>query len=366
MRIGIDAHVLGKNIGGVERFVQELLHELPDLTPQHEYVVFVTQSVFEKVNHCSTTQVQYAPLMFSNPLIERLILMPWLVRKYQLDALLVQRLSPWFCGKCKLIVTIHDLTPIKFAAQYKGLSNKLVRLLTRNTIKRAALILTPTEAIKAEIQAYCTNVVAPIKAFYNGVDVEVFKQSGQSGKNLLPITEPYLLTVGAIETRKNIETIFSMLPLLVGHAELKLVVVGKVRDQAYFEALQAKVADLELSERVIWQGFMAEEVLIQLYQKAAVFITSSRDEGFNIPPLEAMACGTPVICSNIAVHNELFSGAALLYDVESASDLAKKVLSVLDQPEMAQQLKANGQAKVSEFTWKRTAQNVAKALEEIS
>lgn len=366
MRIGIDAHVLGKNIGGVERFVQELVNELPQLTPQHEYVVFVTQSAFSKLSQYTTAQVQYVPLFFSNPLIERLILLPWLVRKYRLEALMVQRLSPWFCGKCKLIATIHDLTPIKFAAQYKGLSNKLVRLLSRNTIQRAALILTPTEAIKAEIKAYCTGVKAPIRAFYNGVDVQVFTQALQNQGSGLRMNQPYLLTVGAIESRKNIETLFAMLPLLSTHANLQLVVVGKVRDQAYFEALQAQLIATGISARVIWQGFMAEEALIHLYQNASVFVTASKDEGFNIPPLEAMACGAPVVCSNIAVHQELFADAALFFDTQSANDLAQKVLAVLDSQEVSQHLKQQGRAKVAEFTWQRTAKNVANAIDEIS
>lgn len=363
MRIGIDAHVLGKNIGGVERFVRELVNELPTITPQHQYTVFVTKAVFAVIKHSSHAQVQYVPLAFSNPLIERLILLPWLVRKHQLDALLVQRLSPWFCGKCKLIVTIHDLTPIKFASTYKGLSNKLVRLLTKNTIKRADLILTPTLAIKDEIQQYCLAANAPIHAFYNGVDVSAFHPKVAQHDKLL---SPYLLTVGAIESRKNLETVFDMLPLLHNHPNIQLVVVGKVRDQTYFDALKQKLHDLNLSSRVTWQGFMAEDDLIRLYQEAALFVTSSKDEGFNIPPLEAMACGAPVVCSDIAVHQELFAGAALFFNTTNAEDLAKKVQFVLNSAAVASDLSKQGLKKVAEFTWQRSAQNIAKAIAEIA
>jgi glycosyltransferase involved in cell wall biosynthesis len=363
MRIGIDAHVLGKNIGGVERFVRELVSELPTLTPQHQYTVFVTRAMFAALKESNTAQVQYVALALSNPLVERLIVLPWLVQQHKLDALLVQRLSPWFCGKCKLIVTIHDLTPIKFSSTYKGLSNKLVRLLTKNTIKRAALILTPTLAIKAEIQQYCKQVTAPIHAFYNGVDVSAFYPIVAKNK---AVKSAYLLTVGAIESRKNLETILDALPLLHNHPYMQLVVVGKVRDQVYFDMLKEKISDLNLSSRVTWQGFMVENDLIHLYQQAAVFITSSKDEGFNIPPLEAMACGKPVVCSDIAVHQELFTGAALFFKTTSAQDLAQKVQFVLDNAEVANDLSRQGLKKVAEFTWQRTAKNVAAAIAEIA
>ena len=141
MRIGIDGHVLGKNVGGVERFVRELVNQLPSEAPMHDYIVFVTKAEYTKVKGFEKPKnVKYVALSVSNPLIQRLILLPWLVCRYRLNALLIQRLAPWFCGQCQLIVAIHDLTPIKFAAAYQGLSNQLVRLLTKNTIQRANLI----------------------------------------------------------------------------------------------------------------------------------------------------------------------------------------------------------------------------------
>lgn len=361
MRIGIDAHVLGKKLGGVERFVTELVKALPAQTPQHEYIIFVTKTAYQTLQHQSTRQVKFVPLAFANPLLERLILLPWLVWKYRLDALLVQRLAPWFCGKCKLIVTIHDLTPIKFKEAYKGLSNQLVRLLTKNTILRADLILTPTNAIKAEIVAYAREVKAPIHPFYNGVDAERFRKNIQVADTYAP---PYLLTVGAIERRKNLETIIEMLTLLENKA-MHLYILGGIRDQAYFDEIQTKIQQVGLTQRVHYLGFLDEETLISRYQQAAIFIAASKDEGFNIPPLEAMACNVPVICSDIPVHRELFDGAALFYTTNSAQELAKKVELLTKEAGLSQELVQQGMLKVQLYQWSQTAKNVAKALHEI-
>jgi glycosyltransferase involved in cell wall biosynthesis len=361
MRIGIDGHVLGKNVGGVERFVRELVQQLPTEAPQHKYIVFVTKSEFAKLNQ-QHTQVQYVPLAFANPMIERLILLPWLAYKYRLDALIVQRLAPWFCGKCQLVATVHDLTPIKFKSHYRGLSNHLVRLLTKNTIKRASLILTPTNAIKIEIQEYCPEAKAPIVAFYNGVDTAKFKQAKNLIDTKILIDAPYVLTVGAIEKRKNIETILEAFALLKTQTELHLVIVGGIRDQAYFDSLQVLWHALGLQDRVHYFGFMDESDLIAIYQKAAIFVTASKDEGFNIPPLESMACGVPVLCSDIPVHQELFFGAAMFFKADAPKDLMDKIVNVQQQSQLQASLKEQGQVKVALYTWQQTAKNVVKAL----
>jgi glycosyltransferase involved in cell wall biosynthesis len=340
-----------------------LVNQLPIEAPAHEYIVFVTKAEFAKLQTLEKPRnVQYVRLAYANPLIERLVLLPWLVYRHQLNALLVQRLAPWFCGRCQLIVTIHDLTPIKFASDYKGLSNKLVRLLTKNTIQRAKLILTPTLAIKSEIIEYCPRVKAPITPFYNGVDTAIFTLSRGGIGIKLPIQQPYLLTVGAIEKRKNLETIIAMLPLLQDQT-IKLAIVGSVRDSAYYAEILALIKHLKLDSRVIHLGFMDEKTLIALYQQANVFVTASIDEGFNIPPLESMACGTPVVCSQIAVHQELFDSTAVFYDTLSAQDLADKVHSLLNGPALVQSITSKATAKVLQFTWQKTAQNVVLALQ---
>ena len=360
MRIGIDAHVLGKNLGGVERFVAELIKALPQHAPEHTFIVFVTKSAYATLQFQSSDRITYVPLAIANPLLERLLVLPWLVRKHNLDALMVQRLAPFFCGDCRLIVVIHDLTPIKFKQLYKGLSNVLVRALTKNTIKRADLILTPTQAVCDEIKRYCPTATAPIVPFYNGVDTLAFRQQRERQTD----QAPYLLTVGAIERRKNLETIIQMLPLLENQ-QMQLRIMGGIRDHEYFAELMRLVNKLNLKERVHYQGFVEEDALIANYQQAALFITASKDEGFNIPPLESMACGVTVVCSSIPVHLELFEGAAIFFKADSVKDLHRKVEATLAEAHIQETLSNNGYDKVKQFTWDKTAQNVAQALKAI-
>ena len=360
MRIGIDGHVLGKGIGGVERFVAALVERLPSIAPEHEYIVFVTQRYFDGLAQSTRPGLRFVALASANPIIGRLILLPVLVHRLGLDALLVQRVAPFFCGRCKLIVAVHDLTPLKFADRYKGLSNRLVRLLTPGTLRRAALILTPTETIRNEIeQTLPGQVTAPIRAFYNGVDTEAFMHLAPGVRTDATLR---LLTVGAIEPRKNIATLIEAVALLARQQSVHLTIGGGVRDPLYRADLEQLIGRLGLETQVTFSGFVSEARLLALYQHADLFLAASADEGFNLPPLEAMACGIPVVCSNIAVHQELFKGAALFHDTFSAVDLAACIRTLLGDPDLRESVVAEGHRTVARFSWTRTAQNVAASL----
>lgn len=359
MRIGIDAHVLGKGVGGVERFLAHLVALLPSLMPQHHFVVFVDRHASQTVALPAGPNVEYVPLVTSNPLIERSVLMPWLVRRHRLQMLLIQRLAPWLCGSCRLVTTVHDITPLKYPADYPGRTNTLIRWLTGNTVDRSQLILTPTQVIADEVSARFEKDGARVVPFYNGVDLDVFHPG------VPDTTTPYVFTSGAIEARKNVETLLRAFASVGPAAGWRLRIAGGVRNPAYHATLHALTEQLGLTGHVDWLGFVSEAELVRQYQGALAFVTASRDEGFNIPPLEAMACGTPVLCSDIAVHKELFAGAALFFATESAHDLAAQLARLRDEPELRATLLQRSAECVARYTWPAMAQRVARALQAI-
>ncbi len=139
MRIGIDAHILGKNQGGVERYVREIVTRVPELLPQCEFYIFVTKNYFHKVENSGNRR--YIPLPFSDPLMQRSILLPFFVKKHQLDILHTQRIIPFFVN-CKCIVSIHDILPLTTPENHRGLRNTIVRKLTPWSAKKAVFVLT--------------------------------------------------------------------------------------------------------------------------------------------------------------------------------------------------------------------------------
>jgi len=139
-------------------------------------------------------------------------------------------------------------------------------------------------------------------------------------------------------------------------------IAGGVRDVRYRAALEALVTELGLTDQVRWLGFVDEVELVALYQGAKAFVTASRDEGFNIPPLEAMASGCPVLCSDIPVHRELFDGAALFFPAESSEALAQGLLRLHDDVAQGEQLRQQARLCVERLSWSAMARRVATAL----
>ena len=110
LRIGIDGHVIGKTIGGVERYVEKVVELVPDLCPQHQFIVFVARRNMARFAADSRRNVQFVGLPVADPIVQRSLVLPWMVRKHRLDILHVQRIVPWACGGCRMLLTVHDLT----------------------------------------------------------------------------------------------------------------------------------------------------------------------------------------------------------------------------------------------------------------
>jgi glycosyltransferase involved in cell wall biosynthesis len=368
LRIGIDAHIVGAGKGGVERFLREVCARLPQLEPEHHYVVFCSAAALAAgAFGRPPPQVELVALPFSNPLIERALVLPWLARRHRLDVLLVQRLAPWAMGRCRVVLTVHDITPIKFPGQYRGLTNVLVRMLTASSVRRSDHVLTPCRTIAREVATHCGAPLTKFSAFYNGVDTTIFRPLRDPTECIaiiqrLGLKSPYVLTSGALERRKNVETMIRMLVRVPVALCAQLVVAGGTRDSGYATLLAALAADEALAGRVRFLGFVADADLADLYRASAAFISASRDEGFNLPVLEAMASAVPTVCSDIDVHRELFEGATAFFPADDDVALAERLSSVLEDAMLARQLVEAGLSRAAHFNWNAAARHVGAAL----
>jgi glycosyltransferase involved in cell wall biosynthesis len=161
---------------------------------------------------------------------------------------------------------------------------------------------------------------------------------------------PYVLTVGHLQPRKNLEAAVGAFELLAGaHPEHELVVVGARgwRD----DALLARVRASPVADRVVLAGRVTDDELVALYRGADCFLFPSRYEGFGFPPLEAMACGAPVVCSDATSLPEVVGDAGLLVDAGDTEAVAAAVDSVLGDGDRAVELGRRGRARAAAFTW---------------
>jgi glycosyltransferase involved in cell wall biosynthesis len=297
--------------------------------------------------------------------------LPWLIRRHHLDILHVQRIAPLACGSCRVLLTVHDLIPIKYPSSYAGLRNKLIRLMTPSSLARADLIACPSQFVCDQIRECHPTVTSPKRPFYNGVDPRIFAEPKSLPAREIPsrysIERPYIFSPGAIEERKNVHTIIEAMAQLDSGSRPLLILCGSIRDKAYFARLNRLARELNIAECIRHLGFVSEEDLVHLYGRASLCIAASREEGFNLLPLEAMACGAPVLCSDIPVHRELYEGATTFFPPDSPDLLAQAILGVRANKDRDRgSHDETVRTILRRMSWEAMAHRMAKCFEELS
>jgi glycosyltransferase involved in cell wall biosynthesis len=169
----------------------------------------------------------------------------------------------------------------------------------------------------------------------------------------------YLLAVGRLERKKNLSSLIAAFACVLqkGAEDLALVIVGGIGDD--LPKLRRAISGAGVEDSVLLAGRVSEERLVALYNGAEAFVYPSWEEGFGLPPLEAMACGTPVLCSNAGALPETVGNAALLFSPDRPLELASQLSRLLAEPQRAAALKADGLKRASAFTWAACARRVA-------
>jgi glycosyltransferase involved in cell wall biosynthesis len=267
------------------------------------------------------------------------------------------------------VVTVLDLVPHRMAKEYaRGKSRlrfALGRWLERQALRGARGLLAISEftrkdlvdllGIPPERIAVTPLGVAPGLAPASKADVEGFCRRHQ-------LAAGYVLYVGGIDRRKNLPFLLEVMRAIgVRRPETVLVLAGRYRDDPDFPELVAEIGRLGLERMVRLLGYVPEEEIASLYSGAAVFAYPSLYEGFGLPPLEAMACGTPVVAADRTALPEVLGHAAVLADPEDVAEFAEALLAVLDRPDRARELAAEGRRWAARFTWEETARRTLEA-----
>ena len=370
MRIGIDAHVLGKGKGGAERYVQQLVEQVPLLLPEYEFFALVNKRYIHEASLPANLRLVRLP--FSDPLIQRSIVLPLLAWKLRLDLLHVQRIAPP-AVRCPVVLTVHDLLPLTHPSDHLDLRSAMVRWLTPGSVRRACAILTVSETMREEIERYFPSAAGRVFAVYNGAQHDFFHPLSPSDSTFFPIHERldvrsgYLLYLGAVMERKNLSVLLEGFARFVRERETKptLVIGGMCRSPKLLAELQKLARVSGIDGLVRFAGYLTEKEYLQLLQRAALFVAPSRGEGFDLPPLEAMACGIPVIASDIPVHRELFAGRCRFFSTADPAGLARELARLWDDETMRTRLRNLGRERSLEFTWKRMTLQIATLYREI-
>ena len=392
MHIGINAQLLslGQNYrnGGVSRYIRYLLTELAKTPGEHKYTVYVNgQDVIEhlEAKHPQITYIS-APWSEAHPM-ERVLweqrALPALLQQHHIDVLHspVNVLPIRIPRHCATVVTLHDLAFLRYPEVLTRAKRIYHRLFTIRSLRRATKIITVSESTKYDahelvgIPQERMHTVYPCidKSFSNVSEVgkiQAFRQ--QQG-----LMDGYILYLGTLEPRKNITTLIDAYQKLrqdYGIRE-KLVLAGS--KGWLYDAIFARVHELGLEAEVIFPGFVADSEQVLWYQAASAFAYPSLYEGFGIPVAEALACGIPVVTSNVSSLPEAGAQIALCIDPQSIEALSKALYQALTDtklqeicriqaPSVAQKFSAQSMVQQTIAVYEQAAEAISKRTQDVA
>jgi glycosyltransferase involved in cell wall biosynthesis len=251
----------------------------------------------------------------------------------------------------RMLVTIHDVLHLAMPS-YLGAWHKraYARLLFAQVRRKAEAILTDSQFSHDEILCYTPHGKQPITVVHLGIDDAWFNVP----KLQKPYPRPYLLFVGNVKPHKNIRGLLEAFTLIHDHIPHDLIILGKREGFISGDEAVARQAEM-LKERILFTGYVRDEVLKQYVTHADALVLPSFYEGFGLPPLEAMACGCPVIVSNAASLPEVCGDAALYCDPHSPKDIAEKIQHLVNDAELQERLRKKGLEQAKKFTWEKCA-----------
>jgi glycosyltransferase involved in cell wall biosynthesis len=267
----------------------------------------------------------------------------------------------------KRVTTIYDAIPFRYPHVYPWLNNFVHRRYVPATLRNVDGIVTISKHARNDLARFLD---VPERDWYilppaphtrfEPVDKETARiTTGRYG-----LTGEYVLSVGAQQARKNLPRLVEAFALVrLALPRYRLVVVGPTLWR--YSGLQQKINELGLQDHVSILGYVADEDLPALYSAASLFAFPSLYEGFGLPVLEAMACRTPVVCSNSSSLPEVAADAAVLVDPTNTEALAEAMCSVLRDVDLKEELCRRGLQRAREFSWEKTARGTVAMYREL-
>jgi glycosyltransferase involved in cell wall biosynthesis len=264
--------------------------------------------------------------------------------------------------KGKILVTVHDVFHLAKPEFVGGFHKKLyAKLMFKAVSKKADAIISVSDFTKKEFLKFVNGNQQNIYTVYNGIN-DFWIEFG--GRDSNPNPSPYIVYVGNVKPHKNLISLVKAFEKIKNEIPHNLVIIGKKEGFITGDQEVIKYAE-RLEDRIKFTGFVDNEILKQYIVNAHALVFPSLYEGFGLPPLEAMACGCPVIASNVASLPEVCGKAALYVDPYSPEDIAEKIKLLLSDYKLREELRRKGLERAKMFSWEKCAEKTIKVIEEV-
>ena len=278
---------------------------------------------------------------------------------------------------CPYILTVHDLLEHMYGSRNaSSLRRSLHFYLTRRVLRKAARVLAVSQFTRNEIEKLLSIPDERIEVVYNAIDERFLRgHATEADRELIAqrylVNYPFILYAGAIRPHKNVVRIIEAFSALKSELQkeqlfpdLKLIIIGD--DLSSHPRLRRTVVRSGVQNDVRFLGFVPIEVLCIFYDVAKIFVFPSLYEGFGLPPLEAMAHGTPVVTSNTSSLPEVAGNAALLVNPENVFEIRRGLQRVLLDPALREGMKVRGYAQAQRFSWTTSVSRILEIYREVA
>ena len=368
MHIAIDAHSVGAQLAGNETYAVNLIEALAQIDQSNRYTLYVTkQSAADRfTNRWPNFKVKRT--LPHTPLVRIPLTLSAELRRNPVEVLHVQYTAPPL-APCRVVATIHDLSFEHLPETFNRRSRAQLRLTVRRTARNAAQILTLSEFSRRDvIETYgvdpdrVTVTPAAAPAHFRPVTNETDLRGIRSTYG---IERDYILALGSIQPRKNLVRLINAYSTLRKEgpniAMPQLVIAGK---RGWLEGETIRAAELSAAAPDIrFIGYVVEADLPALFSGAICFAYPSYFEGFGLPVLEAMQCGTPVIAGNRTSLPEVAGDAAVLVDPFDETAIAGALRNLIENPERRADFQVKGIERAKRFSWQQTARLTLQAYD---
>jgi glycosyltransferase involved in cell wall biosynthesis len=367
-RIGIDARFYGPIGKGLGRYTQEIVDNILKIDKKNDYVIFLRRENFDELIIEEGLNVKKVVAEVRWYTLKEQLLMPYYIWREKLDLIHFPHFNVPFFVPAKFVVTIHDLILTKFKTTRATTLNPLIyrlknlayKIIIRRALNKSKKIITVSNFTKEDIISKFKTSPEKIDVTYEGVanlskgrdSLFVSKLDEKKVLNYYNINNPFLLYVGNAYPHKNLNFLIeNFKELYKEDNNLRLVLVGK---EDYFYSELKKFSEScfpEYKNPVIFAGYVPDDKLETLYQKALFYVFPSLYEGFGLPPLEAMAKGCPVLSSNTSSMPEILGDAALYFDPEDPVDFLRKSRQIISDSNLKEEMIKAGRERSKNYNW---------------
>ena len=372
MRIAIDFTAFIPQMTGIDTYLKQLVLHLAKVDQRNQYMIYHNyedRRVFADNLPVNFSHTSISARPRSIRLISQQIILPLAASDWKADVVHSPSfIMPYIRGRARHVLTVHDMTSFSHPEHHIALRrSRLYRRMVLASLRRTDMVMAPSQATRQAILEFLPDLQPDrIHVTVPGIGEEFQPcdpASVQEVVTRLMLPQPYILYVGTLEPRKNLPALVESYRRLVEAGAIKehLVLAGKLGWG--YEALLKQIHVPALRGKVHLAGYVDQQDLPAVYSGARLFVYPSLHEGFGFPPLEAMACGVPVISTLSSSLVENLAGVAELVSPEDVAALADAIRRVLADDTLWTKRRAQGLEQASHYRWDRTARETLKSYQ---